>query len=559
MKMQEVTNDKDWSQEFEEIFILTYHDVYSHIERLMDFDYEAAKELLIETYVEAYQRKVSLPSIEKQTVWLKKVADSISESLSGLTKKEIELVYLQGKKQLRAQGKENIPYIDETSIYLEVEDRISQLDVPEDPVSYKTYIVTTMQGIFSVLLLMAALIALSTGVMKAKQQLDILKEPFVKKLEPGADNGTGTSFQRNEDKRVIVGGKVVYLSDIGQVLYSIPLEQTDMAFVNPLNPEIQKQTGWTYYLPSPDRKDTQLSEVAPSLYHTLYRIQGDGETIEIVAREVEDYCIFQNEIYVSQFDRIQRIDVNDVFEVQAPGIYATVEHDEIYLHDALGRTLKSDSDGSIHYGDRIFTMYTNRIEDVMPAARVKDHITYYLKETEDGKSGKIYRNINGQEEIFEERGKMIDSFCIAGDWLYYSVYVRRGGSGAHYSEIYRKLLTEDQEAEKIHDEFSGRIEQMYFSQEENQIYTTYIPTNWKSGHGVIGVISLDGHMSYLDDEVLRSAEETTGNDYLEFVMVKDGQVYCYWEDCIWEPGKSPIAIWRKVLLIPDDSRIQMKG
>lgn len=555
MKMQEVTNEKDWPQEFEEIFILTCHEVYDHTERLMDYEYETARELLIETYVEAYQRRVSLPSVDKQIVWLKRVADSISESLSGLTKDEIEAAYSEGRRQSKEQNKENIPKIDEATVYLEIEDRISQLDIPTGPVSRRTYILTTVQGLCSLVLLAAAVIALFTGVGKAKQQLDFLKEPFVKKMEPGDEN----SFQRSEDKRIIVGGKAVYLSDIGQVLYSIPLQDTDMAFANPLNPEIQKQTGWTYYLPSPDREDTQLSEVAPSLYHTLYRIQGDGENIEIVAREVDDYCIFENGIYVSQFDRIQRIEMDDAFETQTPGIYPSVENDEIYLHDTLGRTLKSNSDGSIHYGDRIFLMYTNRIEDVVPAARVKDHVTYYFKENEDGKSGEIYRNINGQEELFEEKGKMIDSFCIAGDWLYYSAYIRRGGSGAYYSEIYRRSLTEDKKLEKIHDEFTGRIEQMYFSQEENQIYATYMPNKWKSNHGVIAVITLNGHMSYLDDEALRSAEETTGNDYLEFVMVKDDKVYCYWKDCIWEPGESPIAIWRKVLVIPNDNRIQMKG
>lgn len=556
MKKRDITEEKNWTQEFEEIFILTCHDVYSHVERLMDYDYEVAKDLLIETYVEAYQRKVSLPSMDKQALWLKKVADSLAEAQFHLTKEEIETAYAEGRRQSEEKTGETAPRIDEASVYLEVEDQISQLEVPEGPVSRRTYVLTTVQGMVSLVFLGIAAGALFLGVMKARQQLEVLKEPFVRELAPGEEDETGTSSEE-DDKRVKVGGKVVYLSDIGQVLYSLPLEETDMASENPLNPEIQKQTGWTYYLPCPDRPDSQLSEVDPSLYHTLYRMQGDGATIEIIAREVDDYSIFKGGIYVSQFGRVQRIDSQDVFESQVPGIYASVENDEIYLHDTLGRTLKSDADGSIHYGDRVFSMYSNRIEKVMPAPRVKNHITYYFKETEDGPSKEIYRNVNGREELFEEQGKMIDSFCIAGDWLYYSAYVRRGGSGAHYSEIYRKSLTEDKKAEKIHEEFAGRIRQMYFSEEGRQIYGSYIPKNWKSNHGVIAVISLSGQMSYLDDEVLRSGEETTGNDFLEFIMVKDELVYCYWKDCVWEPGETPIAIWRKVLVIPDDNRIQM--
>lgn len=557
MKKKVATDKKDWSQEFEEIFILTCHDVYHHTERLMDYDYEIARELLIETYVEAYQRKVILPSTEKQTVWLKKVADSIAESSTGLTREEIEAAYSEGKRKSQEKEKNEIPGIDEASIYLEVTDRVSQMDVPEGPVSRKTYVVTTVQGMFSLVLLGIAAVALFMGVMKVKQQLEILKEPFVRELETGEEDGAGAGFQRAKDKRVKVAGKVVYLSDIGQVLYSVPLEETDMAAEKPLNPEIQKQTGWTYYLPCPDRKDTQLSEVAPSLYHTLYRIHGDGETIEIVAREVEDYTIFEDGIYVSQFNRIQRIDVNEEFDVQVPGIYAVVENGEIYLHDTLGRLLKTDSDGSILYEDRIFTMYSNRIEDVHAAPRVKDHVTYFIKAGEHGNSNEIHRNINGKEEPFIQQGEVIDSFCIAGDWLYYSAYIRRGGSGAHYSELYRKSLTEDDKAEKIHDEFTGRIRGMYYSEEENQIYSEYTPKNWKSNHGVIAVITLSGHMSRLDDEVIRSERETSGNDTLEFIMVKDGQVYCYWKDCVWEPGESPIAIWRDVIVIPDGNRIQL--
>lgn len=558
MKKQDITKEKDWPQEFEEIFILSCHDIYRHAERLMDYDYEIAKELLIETYVEAYQRKVSLPSIEKQTAWLKKVADSIAETRSGLTKEEVDAAYTEEKRQSPDASMESVPKMDDASVYLEVEERISQLDVPEEPVSSRAYMITTVQGMVSLVFLVIAVVALGTGVFKAKQQLEILKEPFVKELEAGEADGVGANLQRREDKRVKVGGKAVYLSDIGQVLYSLPLKETDMASESPLNPEIQKQTGWTYYLPCPDRKDTQLAEVAPTLFYTLYRMKGDGENMEIIAREVKDYTIFEGGIYVSQFDRIQRIDLGDVFEEQVPGMYALVENDEIYLHDTLGRTLKSDSDGSIRYGDRIFTMHSNRIEAVTPAPRVKDHITYYFKESEEGRSQEIYRNVNGQEELFEEKGRMIDSFCIAGDWLYYSAYIRNGGTGAHYSELYRKSLTEDAKAELIHEEFTGRVQQMYFSEEEHQIYATYIPKNWKNNHGVIAVISMSGKMSYLDDEALRAGEETTGNDMLEFIMVKDGQVYCYWKDCVWEPGEKPIAISRKVLVLPDESRIQME-
>lgn len=555
MKKQIETNQKNWDEEFEEIFILTCHDIYGHTRRLMDYDDEGAVDLLIETYAEAYKRKVNLPSMEKQTAWLKKIADSVAEVKVGLLKEEIEAAYSEARQQAAQGGEEVLQKLDEASIYLEIEDRINQLEMEEEP-GTQGAVMTTVQGIFSGILLVAAIAALVVGVSKAKQQLDLLREPFTRTLAHG-DETQETDPQNQAVNRVKVAGKVVYLSEIGQVLYSLPIADTDLASESPYNPEIQKQTGWTYYLPCPDRKDTQLKDVAPSLYNTLYRMRGDGEEIEIVADEVEDYALWEDGIYVSQFGRIQRIDIHDAFERQVPGIYAEVKNGEVYLYDTLGRMLNTAADGSIHYEDRIFTMYSNRIEAVNPAPRERNHITYYFKESEEGRSKEIYRNVNGQEELYEKNGEMIDSFCIGGDWLYYSAYIRRGGSGAHYSEIYRKSLTEDKEAELICEEFTGRIRQMYYSEEAGQIYANYIPKNWKSNHGVIAVITPSGQMSCLDDESIRAERETTGNDILEFIMVRDGQVYCYWEDCIWKPGETPIAIWRKVITIPNDDRVWM--
>ena len=106
--------------------------------------------------------------------------------------------------------------------------------------------------------------------------------------------------------------------------------------------------------------------------------------------------------------------------------------------------------------------------------------------------------------------------------------------------------------------FPGRIWQLYYSEEGDQLYGNYNPKNWKSSHGVIAVISRSGQMSYLNDEELRKREETTGNDRVEFVMMQDGQVYCYWEDCYWEKGEEPVPMWRRVLIIPDKNRVVME-
>ena len=50
--------------------------------------------------------------------------------------------------------------------------------------------------------------------------------------------------------------------------------------------------------------------------------------IEIVAREVEDFCLLEERIYTESFERIQVIEENEEFEKMIPGIYVYVENGE---------------------------------------------------------------------------------------------------------------------------------------------------------------------------------------------------------------------------------------
>lgn len=551
MKKQNASIESNWTNEFENLYILTYQTLYRHAKLIFSQD-EKARELLILTYVEAYQRGEQLQKEKTPVDWLMKRADFLAETKLEATKEMLEASYAEEKMQSKEAKKENPSRLDEATVLLEIEDRVGIVDDQETEQS-GSIAKTTVQGVFSFALLAVAIVAIAVGVMKLKRQLDILQEPFERTFIDDTAAGNDPSQQERRERRIQIGDKVVYLSEIGQVLYSLPLEETDLSAESKYNPEIQKLNGWTYYLPCPDRADSQLTQVRPSLYHTLYRIKNDGKEIEIIAQEVDNYTFWEDGIYVSQYGRIQRIEMEDSFEKMTPGIYAEVDGDEIYLHDTLGRTLETEADGNIHYEDRIFEMSSNRIVDVRPDSRVKGQTSYYLKETDKGYA--IYCSTNNNESLFEERGNTIDSFCIVGDWLYYSAYVRKGGSGAHYSEIYKKSLTSDKKAELLREEFTGRIYQMYYSEEANQIYANYIPKNWKNNHGVIAVISLSGQMSYLKDKELRKEVETTGNDMLEFVMMQEGQVYCYWKDCYWEKGEKPVAKWRKVLVIPDHNRV----
>ena len=241
-----------------------------------------------------------------------------------------------------------------------------------------------------------------------------------------------------------------------------------------------------------------------------------------------------------------------------PKQYIEIENCEFYLRDMLGRTLDREEDGNIHYGDRILQMDSDRIADVVQMEQKKNNSVFELREQEDSNQV-IYRITGDVEELFIKEGISIDSFCIVGDWLYYSTFIRRGGSGRNYSKIFRKSLVGDYSTEEVHREFTGRINQMYYCQDNDQIYGNYFPTNWMNHYGVIAVIEMNGDMSYLDDKEQRAMRETTGNDILQFIMMKDHQVYCYWKDFNWEKGKEPEILWRDVIVISDSNRVRMKN
>ena len=403
-----------------------------------------------------------------------------------------------------------------------------------------------------VLLAVASVLAIA-GIWKVKHQFDLLQAPFERTFEQIEE-----TEEKNENTEIQLGDKAVVLSESGQILYTIPLEESNLADAHDYNEEIQTRDGWTYYLPCPERKDSQLSQVHPSLYHTLYRANSDQE-IEIIAQDVDNFTFWEDGIYIMQYGSVQRISVDAAFATQQIGTYADVEQDEIYLYDTLGRKLQTDVDGNYLYGDRIFKMSGNRIENIQAAPRESGGVSYYLKEQENGKGQAIFCNKGGNEVLFESMGNSIDSFCIVGDWIYYSAWMKGKERGKQYSQLFRLSLTqEDAEVEELHKRYPGRIWQMYYSEEGDQIYGNYCPKNWKNSYGVIAVISRSGQMSYLDDAELREREDTTGNDRAEFVMMQDGQVYCYWEDCYWKKGEEPVAMWRKVLVIPDKNRVVME-
>lgn len=552
MRNQSEPEKAVWLIEFENLYIVTYQKLYRHAKLIFNQE-EKIRELLILTYMEAYQRGEQLQKEKSPIDWLIKREDFLAETKLDASREMLEASHAEEKMQSKEAQKERFSNLDETSLLLEIEDRLGIVDDQEIPerVSARK---TAVQGVFSVALFLVSMGILAVGIWKVKHQIDVLQAPFERKIKMESES------EETEDEKkencIQVGAKAVYLSDNGQVLYSLPLEESEFADSDPSNPEIQTHDGWTYYLPCQEREDSELKNVWSELDHTLYRISGNADTmdeIEIIARDVDNYSFWEDGIYVSQYDRIQRIGEREIFEKKTCGFYAIADGDDIMLYDMLGRTLQTQEDGSLPYEDRFFVMDGNRIAECNPAQREYAGISYFLSENGDGESA-IYKEEAGEESLFLEQGKGIDSFCIADGQIYYSVFVRKR-DGIQYSELYRRPLANVGETVMIGERFKGRITEMSYSESAGEIYASYRPKSWVSNRGIIAVISPAGQISYLNDEELRKQVETTGNDDLQFVMEQDGEVYCYWTDNNWKRGREPEPIWRKVLVIPDKDRM----
>ena len=187
--------------------------------------------------------------------------------------------------------------LDETSVLLEIEDRLGLVDEAETPAE-KEPSRPVVKSVISIVLVFLAAAVVVIGFYKVRQRLQHISEPFERRFFD--NSGEGVTLPAETEKKDIViqvGDKAVFLSEIGQVLYSMPLSATELSGEEEINPEIQKKDGWTYYLPCPERKDTKLSQVRPTLYHTLYRVSNDGTRTEIITQDVSNYRVWQDGIY----------------------------------------------------------------------------------------------------------------------------------------------------------------------------------------------------------------------------------------------------------------------
>ena len=78
-KARNVIGQNTWIHEFENLYILTYKDLYRHAKLIFDRQEEKTKELLILVYMDAYQRGEQLQKEKSPLDWLLKRSDFHAE------------------------------------------------------------------------------------------------------------------------------------------------------------------------------------------------------------------------------------------------------------------------------------------------------------------------------------------------------------------------------------------------------------------------------------------------------------------------------------------------
>ena len=78
-KTQKMSEQSNWIHEFENLYILTYKSLYRHA-KLVFGQEEKARELLVQVYMEAYQRGEQLQKEKSPVDWLLKRSDFLAET-----------------------------------------------------------------------------------------------------------------------------------------------------------------------------------------------------------------------------------------------------------------------------------------------------------------------------------------------------------------------------------------------------------------------------------------------------------------------------------------------
>lgn len=315
---------------------------------------------------------------------------------------------------------------------------------------------------------------------------------------------------------------------------------------------------YVYYLPKVKESSTALlTEAEKELCDTLVRMIPGQKTKEIIAEDVGGYFFLNGIIYYSQNGKIYSATSGTEMPVGGEQYSVIIKDDSCYLVDAIGNPPSASTGGSITMGDRIYRFDEDgKITAVKHGQPVANGVTYYLSGS-GTKSAVCSKTASGDKTVIHENYG-VQSYCIVDNSIFYSAYVDKATSGEWYSQIFKAGLDGSQKT-AVSQRFLGTVETMYYFEEEGEIYGEYHPAPWKQAYGSVVVIKRDGTILKLHDGEARTGKYVAGNDMLELVMAKDGEVYCLWHDCEWSQSRGITSVlWSKAVKLSASNKTSIE-
>lgn len=370
------------------------------------------------------------------------------------------------------------------------------------------------------------------------------------------------------DSLVKVGTFWCYLGEsegpFKPILYRKATDQQVMTLGGETAPErstsnsLKAYGDYLYYLPKVQESQAgDLSQEELELCDTLFRVlPGSGEK-EMIAEDVGGFIVLGDVIYYSQNSHIYSAQSGTAMAMGGGQITVKIEEGECYLVDSAGQPAKGDGSGYVSIGDRLYRLdRSGRVLEVRHGQETVDGYTYSLK-TVSGNKQAVFRKGAGGSEAVAQGEYGVQSYCIAGQKLYYCAYVYQDGQW--YSQIFASGLDGSGKS-AVSVVFPGTMGNLYYYEDSGEIYGEYYPEIWNSAYGKIAAVTLNGAIYVLDDEEARSGETVSGNHMLELVMVNGTDVTCLWNDLIWTKGAGESNVrWSKAIELKSTERTLLEG
>lgn len=273
---------------------------------------------------------------------------------------------------------------------------------------------------------------------------------------------------------------------------------------------------------------------------TLYRKELSTGNTEFLATDVEHYFAWEDTAYYMKDRTLESVSQGVEYSGTEAGYRIELREQGLVLSlfDASGNPVAEEGSGEVRAGDRFYRLEEGVIKAVSPAPRRDGDVTYYIDDA--GTDKKIYwKDGAGTRGLIRQEGLVADSFCIAGDWLYYSARTDQYGAECD-SQIYR-LNLQTMTLEKSGAPFRGYMRNLYYFDNVQAIFGEYIPSvaDPEDIHGEIAVISLGGGIEPVNDTGVRP--ETDGSDMLEMVMAEGDRIYCLYHRLSYDSDSGQMA------------------